>query len=252
MEKKLNSRALIIAVLIAAVSCVLLFNYVKSLKKPAEERPREVLLVASRNIAAGELISMAEINTLEVSADSLPVGILNDRDKIEGLYAAEPIIMGEPFRPERLSTREELSLSWNIPEGMRGVSVFVNEDSIFSSQLRVGDRIDLVGSFKSEKDDGKQIASSMIIVQNAEVLAIGSERVEQKNTQEMSGKAEEEGSQPRTVTLAVTPQDSEKVVFASDFGEFSIILRGHGDKDKTNTRGILLEDVTPAILRLVP
>ncbi len=253
MDKKINIKALLLSLAIALVCCVLLFNYINSLQRPVEEKPKVVLLVASRNIEAGELITQAEINAIEVSEDSMPVGILNDRKEIEDFYAREPIIMGEPFRAERLTTKEELSLSWNVPEGMRAISVFVNEDSIFSNLLRVGDRVDLVGSFTTEVQEGKNIASSMIIVQNAEVLAIGAQRIEHKNTRTMDAKtSDDESKLPRTVTLAVTPGDAEKVVFASDFGQFSLILRGHDDDLKTYTDGVLIEDVTPDLLRLIP
>lgn len=253
MNKKINIKALILSLVIALVCCVLLFNYINSLQRPVEEKPKEVLLVASRNIEAGELITQAEINTIEVSEDSMPVGILNDRKEIEDFYAREPIVMGEPFRPERLASQDELFLSWNVPQGMRAVCVFVSEDSVFSNLLRVGDRVDLVGSFTTEVQEGKKIASSMIIVQNAEVLAIGSQRIEQKNTKAMEAKTnDDETKLPRTVTLAVTPEDSEKVVFASDFGDFSLILRGHGDDAKTHTDGVLIEEVTPSILQLIP
>jgi Flp pilus assembly protein CpaB len=72
MDKKINIKALILSLAIALVCCVLLFNYINSLQRPVEEKPKVVLLVASRNIEAGELITQAEINAIEVSEDSMP------------------------------------------------------------------------------------------------------------------------------------------------------------------------------------
>ena len=249
MEKKINSKALIISLLLALICCFLLFSYIKKLQKPIEEEsPKVTVLVASRDIKAGELITQTEINTIDTSSDSIPMGIINNRERIEGLYAKEPILVGESFREERLIQREALSLAWNIPENLRAICVFVNEDAIFSNQIRIGDHVDVIGSFKRDMGGGVTIASSMIIIQNVEVLAIGSDRLEQKYEDVPMEVTDEETSLSRTVTLAVTPEDSEKIVFATDFGEFSLALRGNGNTETTHTKGILVEDVTPSIL----
>lgn len=245
MEKKINSKALLASLAFALICCVLLLSYVNGIKRPVPEVEKIKLLVALRNIEPGIQLTKSDINAIDISADSMPDGVINNREEIEGMYAGEPIMAGEPFRGERLFKKEDLSLSWNIPDSMRAISIFVNEDAIFSTQLRIGDRVDVIGSFKSDVGEGRTIASSMIIVQNAEVLAIGSDRLGVADS-EQSGSAEK---LPATVTLALSPADSEKIVYAIDFGDFSLILRGKDDTVETYTPGILIEDVIPARLK---
>lgn len=239
LEKKINVKALILSLALALVTCLLLISYINGIKKPAPVEEKVKLLVASRNIEPGTLISNQDVNAIDISADSMPAGVLNDRKEIEGMYADQPIIAGEPFKGERLKTKEELSLSWNIPESMRALTIFINEDGIFSNLLRVGDHVDVVGSFTSDAGGNSSVSSSMIIVQNVEVLAIGSDRMGNADTQTTTDKL------PATVTLALTPADAEKIVYSKDFGQFSLILRGNGDNEKTNTLGTIQDDLVP-------
>jgi Flp pilus assembly protein CpaB len=243
LEKKINIKALILSLVFALTSCGLIIHYINTLKRPVEVTQKVPILVATRNIEPGGLISQADLNAIDIAEEDMPAGILNHREQIEGMYAKAPILAGEPFRNERLSTKQALSLSCNIPEGMRAVSIFVNEDSIFSNQLGVGDRVDVIGSFTKEWVEGKTMASSMIIIQNAEVLAVGSSRFESGMGQNESNGQQE--NLPRTVTLAVTPEDSEKLVFTTDYGDFTLALRGRGDETVTHTPGITIDDVTP-------
>ena len=171
MEKKINIKALIISLIFALISCGFVFGYINSLEKPVPEIKTIKLLVASRNMKVGEEIKPEDISTIDVPEDSLPEGVINDRKSIEGMYIKEAVIKGEPFRPERLAPWEELTLSFSIPEDMRALSVFVNESSIFSNQLRVGDKVDVIGNYIIKTNDDKEIKLSNNHYQN--VRSIG-------------------------------------------------------------------------------
>ena len=211
--------------------------------EPVKEVQKVKILVSTRNINQGEEIKAQDIDSIDVSEDSLPAGIVNDRKNIEGFLANEKIIIGEPFRQERLAKKEEMTLSYTIPDGMRAISVFVNENNIFSTQLQVWDSVDVIGNFKKESMGGITIASSMIIIQNVEVLAIGPDRF--TNNTDKIELSDEEKNLPRTVTLCVTPGDAEKMAFTTAFGDYALALRGYKDDKKVNTPGTLIEHVTP-------
>lgn len=246
MEKKINIKALIISLIFALISCGFVFGYIKSLEEPAPEVKVIKLLVASRNMKVGEEIKSADISTVDIPENSLPEGIINDRKSIEDMYVREPIITGEPFRPERLAQWEELTLSFSIPDGMRALSVFVNENSVFSNQLRVGDKVDVIGNYTIKIKDGdndKEIKLSNTIIQNVEVLAVGSDRV-RHNTGENS-ESSDETRLPRAITLCVYPEEAEKLAYTSAFAGFVIALRGNKDDEFVETPGIIIEDLIP-------
>lgn len=244
MERKTNKKALIISLVFALVCCGFVYYYVSNLDKPEESKPKTKILVATRNIDAGEEIKAADIDAFDVSEDSVPMGILNDRTLIEGSYAMEPIIMGEPFRQERLSKREDMTLAFNIPEGMRAISVFVNENTIFSNQLKVGNRVDVIGNYNIETIGDKKINLSKLTIQDVEVLAIGSSRVNSKSGN-AGADTVNEANLPKTVTLCVTPQDAEKMSYITTFADFTFALRGHEDDAKVNTPGTVIDNIAP-------
>ncbi len=247
MEKKTNKKALLISLIFALIACALVYTMISKQNKPDEVRPKVKILVATRNINAGEKIQSQDINTIDVSEDSLPAGVVNDRKNIEGFYAREPIIMGEPFRKERLTEADELALSFNIPEDMRAFTVYVNEDTLFSNQLRVGDRVDVIGNFEVEAYEGKNVKTSKIFLQNIEVLAIGSNRIK-KNTEGAGANTTDESQLPKTVTLSVTPVDAEKMAFASNYASYTFALRGNKDDKNVLTPGTIIDQLVPHLL----
>ncbi len=243
MEKKINIKALIISLVLALISCGFVFGYIKSLEKPVPEVKEVKLLVASRNMKVGEEIKTADVSAIDIPEDCLPEGIINDRKSIEGMYVQEPVIMGEPFRPERLAKWEELTLSFSIPNDMRAISVYVNENSIFSNQLRVGDKVDVIGNYTIKAIDDKEIKISNTIIQNIEILAVGPNRV-QKNTNEAT-ETSDEPKLPRVITLCVTPKDAEKIAYTSAFADFALSLRGNEDEKLVESPGVIIEDLMP-------
>jgi pilus assembly protein CpaB len=244
MEKKTNKKALIISLIFALLCCGFVYYYVSNLEKPEQSKPQTKILVASRNINAGEEIKAGDINASDISEDSIPVGIVNDRKLIEGFFAKEPIIMGEPFRQERISKREDMELAFNIPDGMRAISVFVNENTILSNQLKVGNRVDVIGNYSIEAVGDKKIDLSKITIQDVQVLAIGSSRVNAKSGNAGSDSAGE-ANLPKTVTLCVTPADAEKMAYISNFANFTFVLRGQEDDNKVNTPGTIIDNIVP-------
>jgi pilus assembly protein CpaB len=243
MEKKINIKALIISLLLALISCGFVYGYIKSLEKPTPEIKMIKLLVASRNMKVGEEIKSEDISSIDIPEDSLPEGVINDRKSIEGMYVQEPIIKGEPIRPERLAEWEELTLSFSIPKYMRALSVFVNENSVFSNQLRVGDKVDVIGNYIIKTNDDKEIKLSNTIIQNVEVLAVGPDRV-RHNTGENS-ESSDDCNLPRAITLCVSPEEAEKLAYTSAFADFAISLRGNEDNEFVDTPSIIIEDLIP-------
>lgn len=244
MEKKINKKALIVSMIFALISCGLVFSYIKTIDKPVEkeEAPKAKLLVAARNIMVGEQIKANDIKSVEVPEDALPEGVLNDRESIESYYASERIMEGEPFRSERLTQWENLTLSFSIPEGKRAISVYVDENAIFSNQLRVGDRVDIIGNYTIEAEDGKTVEFSRIIVQNVRILAIGSNRVP-KNASDSGSQPAADEQMPGTVTLLVTPEEAEKISYTSSFANFTFALRGNKDEKTVDAPGIIMNDL---------
>ena len=235
--RKINKKALFISILLALVSAVFLMQYVRSIDKPVEEMPKITIYIAVGSFKAGEEILASDILEKKVDPDSVSLVGITDKEKIIGKIVKLPILAGEVFTTERTATREEMQLSWQIPEGKRAINLFVNESNLFSDLLQVGDRVDIIATF--EGDEGiKPFVST--IIQDIEILAIGTEKIK-----DISEKPDV-SALAKTITLAVTPKEAEKIFYASMYGQYSLNLRKQGDDKVQSSDGVILDDFIPA------
>ncbi len=247
---KINKKALIISLLLTVVCALLLFGYMRTLKTPAAETPKTSIPVSVRDIGVGEAIKPEDIRMLEVGTDSVPEGILTDRTELEGKYAGAAILVGEPFRELRLTTKEELPLSHNLPAGLRAVSIFINEANLLSMQIVPGDRIDLIASWSLKTKEGDEVQLTNTVLQDIGVLAIGPNRVLEDNAVKPATASNNVEDMPKTITLAVTPEQAEQVIFNTQYSSFTLALRGYGDDEVIKTEGVVITDMIPQ--RLLP
>ena len=108
---------------------------------PVQERPKTSIPVAVREIREGEQVAAADIRMQEISADSVPEGILLTNADIEGLFAKEIILPENRSVNSGWLSGEKLSLAYNLPDGYRAVSLFVNESNLLSMQIMTGDYV---------------------------------------------------------------------------------------------------------------
>ena len=240
---KVNRKALIISLILTVVCALVLFNYMRNLQTPAAEKKVSSILVSTRDIKPGEMIIATDLRMAEVSADSIPEGILDNKTAIEGMYAREVILMNEPFRDRRLAKREDLSLANNLPKGFRAVSLFVNESNLLSMQMMTGDFVDVIATWTPQAKIGDPLPLTKIVMQNVLVLSLGPNRV----LDEKAGSPNRGGNNPedipRTITLAVKPEDAELLVFVSGNANFTFALRGKGDAAIVETEGAIGTDM---------
>lgn len=242
---KLNKKALIFSLLLTVICGALLYGSFRNQQVPAEERPKTSIPVSVREIQIGELVVAADIRMEEISSDSLPEAILTDSAAIEGMYAKGVILPGEPFREQRLVKKEELSLAYNLPDGYRAVSLFINESNLLSMQVMTGDFVDVIASWSMPTKEGAEVQLTQTVLQNIEILALGPNRTlgEKAGLPNIGANSVED--MPRTATFAVTPEEAEMLVFNAQFSSFTLALRGTDDKEITKTDGAVVTDMIP-------
>lgn len=238
--RKINKKALFVSILLALVSAVFLMQYVRSTDKPVEEKPKITIYTAVRSFKTGEEIFASDILEKKVDPDSVSLIGITNKEQIIGKIVRLPILAGEVFTNERIATWEEMQLSWQIPEGKRAMNLFVNESNLFSDLLQVGDHVDIIATFEGNEEIKPFVTT---IVQNIEILAIGSEKV-----QDVSGKPDV-SNLAKTITLAVSPKEAEKILYASMYGQYSLNLRKQGDDKAVSSDGVILDDFIPAKAR---
>jgi pilus assembly protein CpaB len=103
-----------------------------------------------------------------------------------------------------------------VGEGMRAVSIRVNDVVGVAGFLLPGNRVDVVAAYKEH-----QTTRSETVVQNVKVLAVDQTASTDKN----------EPVVVRAVTLEVTPEDAEKLVLAEQRGTIQLALRNPSDSE---------------------
>lgn len=236
-----NKKVLIIALALAALTAVLVYAYVSSVKSVPQEIAYVNVYVASRTIPANSAVTDSDIKIAKVPKDLLNPKAVMDKSQIVGKRLKDSIIQGEEIVADRLADESKVSLSFRMPAGKRALSIEVDEQTAVSGLLRPGDFVDIVASFEKEEAENGSTKTiypriTSILLQNAEVLALGQDQaIADEKLKEL----------PKTVTLAVDPQDVEKVIYASEYGVLRLVLRSAEDKGTVKTQGAIRQDVVP-------
>lgn len=148
-----------------------------------------------------------------------------------GLVAG--VVENEPITESKLAPLASgAGLPPTIPPGMRAMSVRVDDVVGVAGFVVPGTRVDVVVTMISAASQDKPM--SRTVLGNVLVLTSGT-RIDQE--QGRKGEA-----QPTTVvTLAVTPDDAERIALASNNGRISLALRNPLDVDPTQTAGVKLD-----------
>jgi len=164
-----------------------------------EREGETAVLVAAHEIRAGERISADDFRTTRVTATPgvlATVAQAADRRRLAGRIAGTTIAEGELVTTRTLRRRA-------APHGLRAMSIPIDPSRAVGGRLDAGDRVDVLFA-------GQQAVS--IIVADAPVLAV--------DARGRGGIGE--SSSPFTVTIAVTPHQSQLVAAAVADGEISL------------------------------
>jgi pilus assembly protein CpaB len=140
--------------------------------------------------------------------------------------------MGEAIIESKLAPKgSEGGFSSIIPDGMRALTVSVNNSSGVGGFILPNTRVDVLVTVSSPVE--KEESSTRIILEDIKVLAVD-QTFERK---------EDDPVIVQTVTLLVTPEDAEKLVLASTEGKLQLSLRNNADRSMMTTSGVKLRQL---------
>jgi pilus assembly protein CpaB len=138
-------------------------------------------------------------------------------------------VKNEPILAAKLASKEAGSgLPPVIPEGMRAVSVRVNEVVGVAGYVLPGNRVDVVAT--ASPTESRSDTTSKVVLSNVQVLTSGT-RIEQDQDQDKP-------MQVTVVTLLVNPEQAERLALASTEGKIQLALRNPLDQGAPDTPGI--------------
>jgi pilus assembly protein CpaB len=191
--------------------------------------PTQPVVVASADLPLGAELKNDDLKIVNFPKGQAPEGAYEKISDVAGLGTLVPLVRNEVVLPAKLATKEAgVGLPPIIPEGMRAVSVRVNEVIGVAGYVLPGNRVDILAT--ASPTDAHQDTITKVILANVQVLTSGT-RMEQD---------QEKGKpmQVTVVTLLVFPDQAERLALASTEGKIQLALRNPLDKGAPETPGI--------------
>ncbi|WP_161957395.1 Flp pilus assembly protein CpaB [Aestuariivirga litoralis] len=187
----------------------------------------QTVVVAKKELHFGEPLTPEVLTEIEWPKEALPDGsfkTIADIDKDGRRVVLTPIAPNEPILAWKISgPGARASLSALVKEGMRAVTIRVNDTSGVAGFVLPGDRVDVLYTRSGDQ------ASIDVLFQNVRVLAIN-QNADEKNGAPIDG---------RVATLELTPVDAQKLALAESTGGLTFTLRSAGSLDVAPARRVV-------------
>jgi pilus assembly protein CpaB len=205
------------------------YNLMQNQPVKTVSTPTQPVVVAAADLTLGSELKAEDLQVLSFPAGQVPEGTFAKPQDIVGRGLIVPVVKNEPVLAAKLASKEAGSgLPPVIPEGMRAVSVRVNEVVGVAGYVLPGTRVDVVAT--ASPTASAVDTTSKVVLANVQVLTAGT-RLEQD-------KEDGKPMQVTVVTLLVTPEQSERLALASTEGKIQLALRNPLDQGAPQTPGI--------------
>jgi pilus assembly protein CpaB len=199
-----------------------------------QQHETQPVVVANADLSLGAELKTEDVKVALFPKGQAPEGAFVRPDEIVGRGVVVPIVKNEPILPAKLASKEAgAGLPPVIPEGMRAVSVRVNEVIGVAGYVLPGTRVDVLAT--ASPTNNPVDMTTKVVLANVQVLTAGT-RLEQD---QKDGKP----VQVTVVTMSVTPEQAERLALASTEGKIQLALRNPLDQTAPATPGI-----KPAVL----
>lgn len=245
-----------IAILLGLFAAVLTGRYLDSLERgvAAEDEPIEVLVAKAdlpKGASAEQLLADKMIVRQSIPRRYVADGAVSAVSSIEGMVLAEGVSNGEQITQARFKFPREAGLAFSVPAGHVAVAISNTAVKGVAGLVKPQDHVMVVATF-DPGPDGETLTK--VILNRVRVLAvgqaIGAEPAPVVQTGgggiiggRTSSDAAAEEQAASTITLAVTPSDLEKLVYAEEKGSVWLALLAPGDAKPVATTGRTIRTV---------
>ena len=276
---KIRILLLILAIIFGLAAVFGVMFYVNNLRATLEKEGEKVdVLVATQDIIIDtpveEIISKKLVEVKKIPLKYVITGYMTSLDKYQDYFVSNQINKGEQITPVKFIKSSDITFSFAVPKAMVAISIPFNEVVGVSNLLTVGDRVNVIATFQGEQQQAQQQTSSnqtaytsgsqsdaasngeaavvtsttKTVLWNIEILYIGAKIVIAESSANNKGMLSSSGSSQepveiKTVTLAVTPEQAEKLVFSEELGTVWLALLPVGGVEETDTPGRTLDNI---------
>jgi pilus assembly protein CpaB len=235
MEKK----GVMLPVLIAVIAAILYWAALTSREaKDNKENETANVLVARVDLPPRTVLKEGLVDTVAmprkfIQKDAYEVRSLTDVKLVSNLVTKIRIPKGNQLSQYALiPLGPDAGLSVKVPPGYRGVVLDVPVN--FLRLVKPGDRVDVYLTFDAVLNTGKKDKFSLALLQNIQVLGVGSNLGQGMSSEQKKQRDEEEKetrafSDKAPISLALNPKEAQYLSLAKEQGELMVVVRGLGD-----------------------
>lgn len=283
--RRLNmGQIFIILAVVSAVLTIFVFKSMMSDKtvQKVEAPKTKPLIVASQHLFPGEVLSNDSIKIVQWPEEQYPTeSVYAEPTALIGRVLKNELYPGQPLYRQNLAGEDSRGgMPVLIPKGYRAMTVMVSENKGVAGFVKPGDHVDIIGVFEYQIPEVTQKALvaksgtlledsfsiSQTVLQDVQVLAIAQEMYEKKSkiqegvqqgaaqtnqaAQQSAPAAPTEPPPPparvvSSVTVAVTPEQAEKLAIADSKADLRLTLRPEDEHEEVHLIGALREDIVP-------
>ena len=205
------------------------YNMMNTQPPPTTQTAFQPVVVATADLTMGAEIKAEDLKVAQFPDKGAPEGAYSRIEEVVGRGVVVNIVRNEPILPAKLASKEAGSgLPPVIPEGMRAVSVRVNDVIGVAGYVLPGTRVDVLATASPTQNTADM--TTKVVLANVQVLTAGT-RMEQD---QKDGKP----VQVTVVTMSVTPEQDERLALASTEGKIQLALRNPLDQSAPATPGM--------------
>lgn len=226
----MNRNRLVIGLTVALVLAFLLsawiYKYIQRISAQSVAAiPTRHIVVAAEPLELGTMLDASKLRTISWPTNDPISGACTEIQACSNRALITSVQENEPILETKLAPVDAgAGLSVTIPEGMRAVSVAVNDVVAVAGFVTPGTMVDVLVTGTAPGTNLNGSAVTETILENIRVLAAG-----QKMVQDREGKPE---TVP-VITLLVTPPQAAKLTMASTEGRIQLALRNTIDSKTT-------------------
>ncbi len=199
----------------------------------------DTILVATRSLRFGQPLKADDVRELKWPSGELPAGAFRTAEELLGKegelrYIMSAIEKDEPVLASKITGHgQRATLSAALSEGMKAVSIRVNDVLGVAGFVLPGDRVDiLLTRVTRDQADGEQTFVD-VLLQGVKVLAVD----------QTADDRADKPSVVKTVTFEVTTAEAQKLTLATNVGTLSLALRNVASAGVEQTQPVTLADL---------
>ena len=194
------------------------------------------VVVAGQDIPFGTTIEANKLTTIQWPAEAVPPGVYTDYATLTPHNGEEPrrakraMAQGELVTANKVSDfGEKVTIVQTLAPNARAMAIKVNAETSVGGFVTPGDYVDVMLTANGSGKDLRVVT----ILQNIKVIGVD-QQADQQN---------EKAAVAKTVTVEVTPEQSQKLALAQRAGTLSLTLRNFENNQDKPLDSLRLSDI---------